>query len=121
MVLYASRAASYNDVVQVLDLLQSVGGDRVALATLPGSSPAESSLPSSIPGSTLPGAGGSTLPSFSPGLGNSGSSPNSSAPSSTSPYGLDQLTPDLNQPSTGKPSGSSTPGSSTVRQAPSTP
>ncbi len=36
MVLYASRAASYNDVVQVLDLLRSAGGDRVALATLPG-------------------------------------------------------------------------------------
>ncbi|MDX2215279.1 MAG: biopolymer transporter ExbD [Oculatellaceae cyanobacterium bins.114] len=35
MVLYASRLSSYNDVVQVLDLLRSVGGDRVALATLP--------------------------------------------------------------------------------------
>lgn len=38
IVLYASRASSYNDVVQVLDLLRSVGGSRVALATLPGSS-----------------------------------------------------------------------------------
>lgn len=37
MVLYASRLSSYNDVVQVLDLLRSVGGDRVALATLPSS------------------------------------------------------------------------------------
>ncbi|MBW4577504.1 MAG: biopolymer transporter ExbD [Aphanothece sp. CMT-3BRIN-NPC111] len=37
MVLYASRTASYNDVVQVLDLLRSVGGERVALATLPAS------------------------------------------------------------------------------------
>ncbi|HEY9699573.1 MAG TPA: biopolymer transporter ExbD [Trichocoleus sp.] len=35
MVLYASKASSYNDVVQILDLLRSVGGDRVALATLP--------------------------------------------------------------------------------------
>ena len=35
MVLYASRLASYNDVVRVLDTLRSVGGDRVALATLP--------------------------------------------------------------------------------------
>lgn len=34
MVLYASRLASYNDVVRVLDTLRSVGGDRVALATL---------------------------------------------------------------------------------------
>lgn len=37
MVLYASRNAKYNDVIEVLDLLKSVGGDRVALATLPGS------------------------------------------------------------------------------------
>lgn len=37
MVLYASKMASYNDVMQVLDLLRDVGGDRVALATLPDS------------------------------------------------------------------------------------
>jgi biopolymer transport protein ExbD len=35
IVLYASRDARYEDVVTVLDLLRSVGGDRVALATLP--------------------------------------------------------------------------------------
>lgn len=35
MVLYASRDARYEDVVTVLDVLRSVGGDRVALATLP--------------------------------------------------------------------------------------
>ena len=35
MVLYASRSARYDDVVKVLDLLRSVGGSRVALATLP--------------------------------------------------------------------------------------
>lgn len=34
MVLNASRTSSYNDVVQVLDLLREVGGDRVALSTL---------------------------------------------------------------------------------------
>jgi biopolymer transport protein ExbD len=33
--LYASPTASYNDVVQVLDVLKEVGGNRVALATLP--------------------------------------------------------------------------------------
>ncbi|MEM6717131.1 MAG: biopolymer transporter ExbD [Cyanobacteria bacterium P01_C01_bin.147] len=38
IVLYASRDARYEDVIQVLDLLRSVGGDRVALATLPGES-----------------------------------------------------------------------------------
>lgn len=36
MVLNASRTASYNEVIQVLDLLRQVGGERVALATLPG-------------------------------------------------------------------------------------
>ncbi|MFE4105438.1 ExbD/TolR family protein [Almyronema epifaneia] len=35
IVLYAARSARYADVIQVLDLLRSVGGDRVALATLP--------------------------------------------------------------------------------------
>lgn len=35
IVLYASRDARYEDVVRVLDLLRAVGGDRVALATLP--------------------------------------------------------------------------------------
>jgi biopolymer transport protein ExbD len=38
MVLHASRSISYNEVIQVLDILKSVGGDRVALATLPGES-----------------------------------------------------------------------------------
>ncbi|TVQ15998.1 MAG: biopolymer transporter ExbD [Leptolyngbya sp. DLM2.Bin15] len=35
IVLYASRSASYNEVVSVLDLMRSTGSDRVALATLP--------------------------------------------------------------------------------------
>ncbi|MEO1591467.1 MAG: biopolymer transporter ExbD [Cyanobacteria bacterium J06632_22] len=35
IVLYAARDARYEDVVGVLDLLREVGGDRVALATLP--------------------------------------------------------------------------------------
>lgn len=38
MALYAASNASYNQVVQVLDLLRQVGGDRVALATIPGES-----------------------------------------------------------------------------------
>ena len=36
--LNASREVSYNQVVELLDLLRLVGGDRVALATLPGAS-----------------------------------------------------------------------------------
>jgi biopolymer transport protein ExbD len=35
MVLYAARDARYEDVVAVLDILRAVGGERVALATLP--------------------------------------------------------------------------------------
>jgi len=35
VVLNASKEARYNEVVEVLDLLRSLGGDRVALATLP--------------------------------------------------------------------------------------
>jgi biopolymer transport protein ExbD len=35
IVLYANKYASYENVVEVLDLLRAVGGDRVALATLP--------------------------------------------------------------------------------------
>lgn len=37
MVLNASRTASYEDVVQVLDAMRQVGGDRVSLSTLPAS------------------------------------------------------------------------------------
>jgi len=37
VVLYAPKNARYNDVVQVLDELRAIGGDRVALATLPSS------------------------------------------------------------------------------------
>jgi len=35
MVLSAAKTARYDEVVQLLDLLRSVGGDRVALATIP--------------------------------------------------------------------------------------
>lgn len=51
IVLYASRDARYEDVITVLDVLRSVGGDRVALATLP----RDINL-------TTPDASGSSLP-----------------------------------------------------------
>ena len=35
MVLYAAKNATYREVVSILDILREVGGDRVALATLP--------------------------------------------------------------------------------------
>ncbi|MDJ0697835.1 biopolymer transporter ExbD [Mastigocoleus sp. MO_188.B34] len=36
LVLNASRSATYNDVVKLLDLLRQVGGERVALGIIPG-------------------------------------------------------------------------------------
>lgn len=53
MVLYASKTASYNDVVQVLDQMRLVGGDRVALGTLP-----DETNPTSTNGSQTPPASG---------------------------------------------------------------
>ncbi|XTZ11873.1 MAG: ExbD/TolR family protein [cyanobacterium endosymbiont of Rhopalodia inflata] len=66
MVLHASGNASYNEVIQVLDMLKQVGGDRVALATLPGESdpsnnslnltplPSINQLPKNVPSSWPP-------------------------------------------------------------------
>ncbi|HEY9859469.1 MAG TPA: biopolymer transporter ExbD [Candidatus Obscuribacterales bacterium] len=69
IVLYAPKTAIYDDVVRVLDLLRSVGGDRVALATLPGNpNPASNQTNPANP--TLPGVsplpGGTPLPGASP-------------------------------------------------------
>ncbi|ACK70442.1 Biopolymer transport protein ExbD/TolR [Gloeothece citriformis PCC 7424] len=59
MVLHASKDASYSEVVQVLDMLKKVGGDRVALATLPGEGGSfNQTTPNSNPfpsGTNLPG------------------------------------------------------------------
>ncbi len=55
LVLHASKTAIYEDVVRVLDLMREVGGDRIALATLPGSSqPPTNPVPEipNIPGLT---------------------------------------------------------------------
>ena len=59
MVLYASKNTTYREVVEVLDILRQVGGDRVALATVPpGFEPSEPSpsIPSlpQIPGLSNP-------------------------------------------------------------------
>ena len=48
MVLYAAKNTTYREVVEVLDLLREVGGDRVALATVPESGDNNNS-PSTIP------------------------------------------------------------------------
>ena len=100
MILNAARTASYNDVVQVLDVLRAVGGDRVALATLPASpeqptgdrsiNPNVPNIPNSIP---APGA----VPSNPYGVPNSVNPYNSANPYGTSnspnPYAPDQSFP----------------------------
>ncbi|ACB50465.1 probable biopolymer transport protein [Crocosphaera subtropica ATCC 51142] len=71
MVLHASRNATYNEVIEVLDMLREVGGDRVALATLPGENeasntwndPTLSPLPSQ---NGLPGGYPNNFPSTLP-------------------------------------------------------
>ncbi|MBW4613353.1 MAG: biopolymer transporter ExbD [Desmonostoc vinosum HA7617-LM4] len=51
VVLNASRTATYNDVIETLDLLRQVGGDRVSLGIIPGPSQPSTNL-SPIPGTT---------------------------------------------------------------------
>lgn len=56
MALYAPTNATYSQVVQVLDLMREVGGDRVALATIPGESPQTFGTTPALPPATgVPG------------------------------------------------------------------
>lgn len=50
MVLHASQEVRYSEVIQVLDMLKEVGGERVALATLPGESTAPKQTVNPYPG-----------------------------------------------------------------------
>jgi biopolymer transport protein ExbD len=54
MVLSVSKETRYDDFVQVLDILREVGGDRVALATLPKTRGTDEDLPPSSFPSELP-------------------------------------------------------------------
>ena len=78
MVLYAPRNATYNEVIQVLDTLKQIGGDRVALATLPG----ESGLPGD---STNPAFPNNQLPSSNNSLGGSYNNMPQNPPSNINP------------------------------------
>ncbi|MDJ0796642.1 MAG: biopolymer transporter ExbD [Calothrix sp. MO_167.B12] len=49
LVLNASRTATYNDVIETLDILRQVGGDRVALGIIPGPSGASNNSSSTTP------------------------------------------------------------------------
>ncbi|MBE9095774.1 biopolymer transporter ExbD [Tychonema sp. LEGE 07203] len=64
-VLYAPQNARYAKVVEVLDKLREVGGDRVALATLPSSTTSPQPNPS-LPNTGIPAAPGNSQPLPSP-------------------------------------------------------
>ncbi|NEP15135.1 MAG: biopolymer transporter ExbD [Symploca sp. SIO2C1] len=72
MALYASENARYNQVVQVLDFLREVGGERVALATLAGESLPTTNQPTTQPpGTSVPGLDpnqqpGTSIPGITP-------------------------------------------------------
>jgi biopolymer transport protein ExbD len=97
MVLYASRSASYNDVVQVLDILRSVGGNRVALATLPDSATATTpGTPGQSTNPQLPTTPGTTEQS------NPFSLPDA-LPNNPNPLGAPGVTVPTNPPESGLP------------------
>lgn len=85
LVLNASRSSSYNDVIQVLDAMREVGGDRVALATIPGT-PDQPAGTTSIPGITpgIPPAPGQFPFPSAPGQSSNGQD-NSASPISPVP------------------------------------
>jgi biopolymer transport protein ExbD len=88
MVLYADRNAIYDDVVRVLDLMRSVGGDRVALATLSnkgGTSGIDGTFPSEFP-STFPQTA-PTFPQTAPSTSQDPTSQNSTVFPQTAPSG----------------------------------
>jgi len=90
MVLYASQSSSYSDVVGVLDLLRSVGGDRVALATLP-----DTTQPGAAPTPTTPLL--PTDPQTAPGAGLPGSElPDAGVPGANQGQPFDPYNPNQN-------------------------
>jgi biopolymer transport protein ExbD len=84
IVLNASPTVSYNQVIQVLDLLRSVGGQRVALATQPADRPALSEpqpTPFQSPGTFIP----ENMPGIAPNPGGSPPGPAAPGPSPVDP------------------------------------
>lgn len=62
LVLNASRSATYNDVIEILDLLRQVGGDRVSLGIIPGPDQGANPTTPTQPGLTNPGFPNQQLP-----------------------------------------------------------
>ncbi|MHC5599481.1 MAG: ExbD/TolR family protein [Nostoc sp.] len=67
IVLNASRTATYNDVIETLDLLRQVGGDRVSLGIIPGPSQPSTNLPNQPTVPSFPiNPGATPLPAINP-------------------------------------------------------
>ncbi len=75
IVLYASKQVSYNKVVEILDTLRSVAGDRVALATLPTNTVAPTPPILTNPAFGYPGILYNPYQGVNPGVYNPGVSP----------------------------------------------
>jgi biopolymer transport protein ExbD len=130
MALYASEKTSYNQVVQVLDFLREVGGERVALATLAGESLQTTNEPTAPqpPGTSVPGFNpyqppGTSVPGITPptsgtnpGLEDIPVNPGEGIP--TSPNQQQQGLPNFNGSSPGNPQ-QSLPGETGVSPNPS--
>ncbi|QQE66203.1 biopolymer transporter ExbD [Leptolyngbya sp. BL0902] len=116
MVLYAARDARYEDVVGVLDILRSVGGERVALATLPrdidlsdpnaNTFPFPDALPQGVPGAPSLGDPGANPLGDPDGLTNPAMPLNPSNPSLSAPLSPSErfpLAPGSGSPSPSQP------------------
>ena len=112
VVLNASQNAFYSDVISILDLMRKIGGNRVALATNPATTPTPTPT---VPGPSL-GIPGYSNPYGNPGLNptnplNPGLNPNPLNPG----LNPNPLNPGLNNPGLNNPSllnpGAANPGS----------
>ena len=134
IVLYASRSARYEDVVKVLDLLRSVGGDRVALATLPNDvslDPTQNSGETveeqlrrqgiDIPSQSNPPAQGTPAPNPAPNSGGIQITPAPSGSRPGSPNTLPPISPSPATPGTAPNSSSSTISPSSTQTVPVAP
>ncbi len=103
VVLNASQNAFYSDVISILDLMRKIGGNRVALATNPATTPTPTPT---VPGPSL------GIPGYSNPYGNPGLNPTNPLNPGLNP---NPLNPGLNNPGLNNPSllnpGAANPGS----------
>ncbi|MEM7065193.1 MAG: biopolymer transporter ExbD [Cyanobacteria bacterium P01_B01_bin.77] len=98
VVLYAAKDSRYDDVVRVLDILRQVGGNRVALATLPAGTQSPNTSQDLLPSELSP-----ELQDLINGSGSSGVAPSGSG--SSSPGVNDPLAPSTTTPIPTTPGG----------------